>query len=98
MKKLSFLLCYFILMGFPFSVLSQTQSGPFTVTGGGYGTAVVTDYQCVGINPANLGWKRNNHLVNFGVGEGVYSVYSEPLKRALVDELFSSSDSKFTTE
>lgn len=98
MKKLFFIIRFCIIMGFPFSVISQTQSGPFTVTGGGYSTAVVTDYQCVGINPANLGWKRNNHLVNFGVGEGVYSVYSEPLKRALVDELFSSSDSKFTTE
>jgi len=72
---------------------SQTQSGAFTVTGAGYSTAVVTDYQCVGLNPANLGWKRNNHLMNVGFGEGSFSIYSEPLKRALVDELFNAGDS-----
>ncbi len=80
------------------AVQSQTQSGAFTVTGAGYSTAVVTDYQCVGLNPANLGWKRNSHLMNFGVGEGTFSVYSEPLKRALVNELFSSSNTKFNSE
>ena len=71
---------------------SQTQSGAFTVTGAGYSTAVVSDYQCVGLNPSNLGWKRNNHLMNVGFGEGSFSVYSEPLKRALVDELFNAGD------
>jgi hypothetical protein len=79
------------------TVMSQTQSGAFTVTGAGYSTAVVTDYQCVGLNPANLGWKRNNHLMNFGVGEANISVYSEPLKRTLVDELFNTG-SDFTPE
>ncbi len=71
--------------------LSQTQSGSFTVTGAGYSTAVVTDYQCVGLNPANLGWKRNNHLVNFGIGESSISIYSEPLKRTLVNDLFNTN-------
>ena len=98
MKKVSVLITLPIIMGFSLHVLSQTQSGAFTVTGAGYSTAVVTDYQCVGLNPANLGWKRNNHFVNFGVGEVTISVYSEPLKRALVNELFASSSNKFTNE
>jgi len=72
---------------------SQTQSGSFTVTGAGYSTAVVTDYQCVGLNPANLGWKRNKHIMNIGFGESSVSIYSEPLKRALVDDLFNNNKS-----
>jgi hypothetical protein len=98
MKKICNLLVLFATIALPLNIHSQTQSGAFTVTGAGYSTAVVTDYQCVGLNPANLGWKRNNHFVNFGVGEGTFSVYSEPLKRTLVNELFSSSDTKFTSE
>lgn len=77
--------------------ISQTQTGAFSVTGAGYSTAVITDYQCVGINPANLGWKRNDHLINFGIGEGSIAVYSEPLKRTLVNELFSAGND-FTRE
>lgn len=79
------------------SVFGQTLPGAFSVTGAGYSTAVVTDYQCVGINPANLGWKRNNQLVNFGVGETNMSIYSEPLKRTLINELFDK-DNNFTKE
>ncbi|MBN2173733.1 MAG: hypothetical protein JW731_06360 [Bacteroidales bacterium] len=79
-------------------VHGQTQAGAFTVTGAGYSTAVVTDYQCVGINPANLGWKRNSHIMNVGFGEMDFSVYSEPLKRAFVDELFSSTNTFTASE
>lgn len=98
MKKIITLLLSLVISSLFVMLQAQTQSGPFSVLGSGYSTAVVTDYQCVGLNPANLGWKRNNHLVNFGVGEGIYSVYSEPLKRTLVNELFSSSDENFTYE
>lgn len=97
MKKLSILLFLSVASSLSMSLFSQTLSGAFTVTGAGYSTAVVSDYQCVGINPANLGWKRNNHMINFGLGEGTLSVYSEPLKRTLVNELFSSS-TNFTPE
>lgn len=77
-------------------IISDAQTGAFTVTGAGYSTAVVTDYQCVGLNPANLGWKRNDHLMNIGIGEGGISIYSEPLKRAFVKDLFNT-DKKFTS-
>jgi hypothetical protein len=98
MKQIVFYCFLMFLTGWVNIVNSQTLSGSYSVTGAGYSTAVVTDYQCVGINPANLGWKHNSHLVNFGIGEGTFSVYSEPLKRTLVNELFNSSDDKFTTE
>lgn len=87
-------LVFFICSNF---VYSQTQSGAFTVTGSGYSTAVVTDYQCAGLNPANLGWKRNNHLMNIGFGETELSIYSEPLKRQFVNELFNA-DKIFNSE
>lgn len=88
MKNSILLLSVFILSVLSSQLCSQTQSGAFTVTGAGYSSAVVTDYQCIGLNPANLGWKRNDHLMNVGVGEAGISIYSEPLKRALVLDLF----------
>jgi hypothetical protein len=98
MKKTIFhLLLLSIILFFTDPLFSQNQSGAFTVTGAGYSTAVVTDYQCVGLNPANLGWKRNAHFVNVGFGESSFSIYSEPLKRAFVNELFNS-DKVFTEQ
>ncbi|MBN3036001.1 MAG: hypothetical protein JW861_10490 [Bacteroidales bacterium] len=86
-----------LIMVLPAFIMAQTGSGVFSVTGSGYSSTIVTDYQCVGINPANLGWKRNQHLMNVGAGNGEISVYSEPLKRQLVSDLFSS-DEAFTPE
>ncbi|MCD4664137.1 MAG: hypothetical protein K8R68_02630 [Bacteroidales bacterium] len=61
MKKL-LITCSIILVSTSFIIFNtQAQSGAFTVSGAGYSTAVVTDYQCIGLNPANLGWKRNDH-------------------------------------
>lgn len=76
---------------------AQIDVASFTVTGAGYSTAVVTDYQCLGINPANLGWKRNDFNFSVGAGEAGFTIYSEPLKRALVKELFDK-DIVFTSE
>ncbi len=98
MKKHILLIAVFFLFSTAYyNLQGQTLSGAFTVTGAGYSTAVVTDYQCVGLNPANLGWKRNNHFVNVGFGEADISIYSEPLKRSFVNDLFSS-DKTFTKE
>ncbi len=88
-----FLLATIAVLVFSPDADSQTQSAAFTVTGSGYSTAAVTDYQCVGINPANLGWKRNKHMMNAGFGEIDFAIYSEPLKRSLVSDLFSESKS-----
>ncbi|MCD4732225.1 MAG: DUF5723 family protein, partial [Bacteroidales bacterium] len=92
------LVAFFFLIMVSSKLFSQMQSGAFTVTGAGYSTAVVTDYQCVGLNPANLGWKRNNHLMNIGIGESSISIYSEPLKRALVNDLFNANKTFNDTE
>jgi len=69
----------------------QTRSGAFTTTGAGYSSAVVSDYQCLGLNPANLGWKHDDHLINLGLGESDFSIYSEPIKRQLINQLFNGN-------
>lgn len=91
MKAYVLLILTSFLIFTSFESYCQMQSGAFTVTGAGYSTSVVTDYQCVGLNPANLGWKRNNHLMNIGFGESGVSIYSEPLKRTLVNDLFNTN-------
>lgn len=80
-----------------FTGRSQVDVSSFTTTGSGYSTAALTDYQTVGINPANLGWKRNDHSFNLGIGEIGFSIYSEPLKRTLVNDLFND-DVYFSAE
>ena len=38
-----------------FNVFGQIENSSFTATGRGAATTFVTDYQALGINPANLG-------------------------------------------
>jgi hypothetical protein len=77
---------------------SQTEISSFNATGGGYATTFLSDYQTLGVNPANLGWKRKDQTINFGLLEFCGSVYSESLKRnEIINDLFSSSV-EFTLE
>ena len=64
-----------------FSVVGQTEISNFSSTGSGYTTAIINDYQSLGINPANLGWTRNGHTINMGFFEFGSSIYSEPLTK-----------------
>lgn len=71
--------------------VAQTEISSFNATGSGYSTASLTDYQCLGINPANLGWKHNDHKMNLGFLEFAGSVYSEPLtKKELLHNLLGN--------
>lgn len=73
-------------------VCAQTELSAFSATGGAYQTTFVNDYQCLGINPANLGYTRNDHKMNLGFFETTASVYSEPLTRKQVmNDLFDNS-------
>ncbi len=73
------------------SVFSQTELGAFNLTGSGYSTTSATDYQCLGINPANLGWTWNNNKMNLGLLESGASIYAEPLNRQQVmGEMFNN--------
>jgi len=70
----------------------------FTTTGRAAATTFVTDYQAVGINPANLGWKwryEKKHMA-FGLAEGSYSIYSEALTRDDLRNRVINADLDFT--
>lgn len=61
---------------------SQIDMGIPTATGkGGTATAMVLNYECVGINPSNLGW-RNNYKFSFTVANVGLSAQSRALNFA----------------
>lgn len=89
MKK-SILIC--VLVAISTLLSAQTEISAFNATGSGYSTSYLTDYQCLGVNPANLGWSRNNHTMNIGFFEIAASVYAEPLTRSqVVNDMFNGS-------
>ncbi len=91
MKKKSILIV--ILWVACLSAFSQLEISSFNATGGGYSTTFLTDYQCLGINPANLGWTWDDHRFNIGFLETGMSIYSEPLtKKQVLGDLFSNED------
>ncbi len=89
MKHLSL---FFILLLSVTFLSAQTELSSFTSTGSGYTTATINDYQSLGINPANLGWSRNDHSMNIGFFEFGGSVYSEALtKKQIYNDLYGSA-------
>ena len=46
-----------VLLTSAYSINAQFEGSSFTSTGRGGATTFATDYQAVGINPANLGWE-----------------------------------------
>ena len=82
---------------------AQIGLSSFTSVGRGGATTFATDYQAVGINPANLGWEYrfDGKKVALGFNEMTYSIHSEALtKDELRDEIRSlikrDSTNKFT--
>lgn len=75
---------------------AQAEGSSFLATGRAAATATVTDYQAIGINPANLGrdWDCDWTL---GLAEVGFSIYSDALVRSDLREiLFSFSDITLT--
>ena len=64
-----------------FNLFSQIEYSSFTATGRGGATTFVTDYQALGINPANLGWHLEFEEKKFAMGfnEFTYSIHSGAL-------------------
>lgn len=89
MKKIYTILLFFLVTMFGYT---QTEISSFNATGGGYATTFLTDYQCLGINPANLGWKWNGNTMNLGFLEFSGNIYAQPLTRKQVyGDLFDES-------
>ena len=89
MKKIYILVYTFFWMTIAYS---QTALNVFNTTGGGYSTTAVSDYQCLGINPANLGWSWDNHMINIGLLETGLSIYTNALtKKQVNNDLFNNN-------
>jgi len=89
MKRNYLLIAIFFLAGG--LAHAQLEISSFNATGSGYSTSVLTDYQCLGINPANLGWTWNNNSMNLGFLEMGASIYSEALtKKQITGDLFNN--------
>ncbi len=85
MKKLLFALS---LMSY-LQINAQKEYIAYTATGKGVGSTFVTDYHCLGINPANLGWKTGSQRFTTGSSEVGLSIYSASLaKQDLRDNLW----------
>ena len=78
------------------AVFGQHEFSSFTATGRGGATSFVTDYQAVGINPANLGWasKYEDKKFTMGLSEFSYSVHSEVLTKQELRDAFSATISR----
>ena len=89
MKKFFILLSAFTSC----AVFGQHEFSSFTATGRGGATSFVTDYQAVGINPANLGWasKYEDKKFTMGLGEFSYSAHSEVLTKQELRDAFSAT-------
>jgi hypothetical protein len=73
------------------TAISQTEFSAFNLTGHGQSTVFATDYQCLGINPANTAVKYGefDRRVAFGFGEAAFSLHSGVLlKKELMQNLF----------
>ncbi len=81
------------LFAFQYSY-SQLDGGAFNSTGSGFTVVSLNDYQSLGVNPANLGWKKAEHKMHVGIMDFGISIYSEPLTKSMVfnDLIGSSSD------
>ncbi len=86
-QLLSFLFLIFFVAILP----AQTELSSFNSTGSGYATSTINDYQSLGINPANLGWARNDHSMNIGFFEFGGSIYTEALtKKQIYNDLYGN--------
>ena len=75
MKKFFFPIACCLL---PALLFAQVDLGIPSITGmGGAANGVVKDWECIGVNPANLGWKNNYKFSISAVIIGI-SVQSNP--------------------
>ncbi len=91
------LYCFILISGFSATALNaQIEESAFSATGrGGTATTFVTDYQAIGINPANLGFD-TEFGITLGIAELGYSFYSDALLRDDVRAIVFNNDDTIT--
>ncbi len=79
---------------------AQLEMSAFTATGrGGAATTFATDYQAIGVNPANIGVQRSfrDPMLTFGFLEFNSSFFSEGMTRGeLAESIFDPTSNNFT--
>jgi hypothetical protein len=86
---------------FAIQTKAQNEGSAFTLTGMGVTTPFATDYQALGINPANLDLapRYEDKMVTLGFAEFGFSFYSEVLtKPELRQNIFQEDIKAFTKE
>lgn len=86
MKRIATLFCLFLT----FSLSAQNEYIAWPSAGKGVSSTFVTDYHCLGINPANLGWQAyDEKSVTMSTSEFGLSIYSASLaKQDLRDNIW----------
>lgn len=83
---------FFILFLFAsYTGVSQVTPKSFESAGTGVTTTMANDYQCMGINPANLGFQEDNKFLHFTVLENSFSLTSDGLSRRDIWQTFISN-------
>lgn len=96
MKKI--VLGLFIIL-FSTEISAQIEGAAFTETGRGAANAFVTDYQALGINPANLGFGNEyNKKFTMGFFQVGASNYGEGLTRSQLNDVVFDPDATLTID
>lgn len=86
------------LLAAPATVYAQNELSNFSATGrGGVINTFATDYQVIGINPANLG-RKTDHKGALTIGETGIGVASQSLNKTLFKKLIYQSDDPIATD
>ncbi|MDZ4839020.1 MAG: conjugal transfer protein TraF [Bacteroidota bacterium] len=85
-----------VLLIISHKLLAQHESTAFTVTGSGLASTLSNDYQCIGINPANLGVKSGKRL-NLGFAETSVGIFSNALNKEDLRDIFNTYTSNNST-
>ncbi|MBP8754501.1 MAG: hypothetical protein KBF51_11095 [Chitinophagales bacterium] len=100
MNNISLRNLYLIFLGF-FSQIAftQTEGTSYINTGrGGTATTFATDYQALGINPANIDSFAKHTSLTLGIGETNISFYSEALKKTDVRNMLFGRKNPITSQ
>lgn len=89
-----FILFFFL---FHFS-MAQTSAGFFESAGTGVSTTMATDFQSLGVNPANLGFPQDKRAFHLSIMEASFSLSSDALKREEIWQTFVSGSSDGLTQ
>ncbi|UOQ72139.1 hypothetical protein [Hymenobacter cellulosilyticus] len=78
------------------SLRAQTEMSSFSIVGrGGVANTFASDYQAIGVNPANMA-RMNNAVVAFSIGEGGVGISSQSLTRSQAWRFLRNSDQALT--